>query len=55
MNTKSLQIRSDTEFLQLLSRKAAALHLSKSAFVRLAIATFEVKKGGCRDVAGESL
>ena len=46
MNTKSLQIRSSAEFLDLLNEKAAALHISKSAFVRLAVTAFEVKKRG---------
>ena len=46
MNTKTIQIRADSEFLDLLSQKATALHLSKSALIRLAISTFEVKKGG---------
>lgn len=46
MNTKSIQIRTDIEFLKLLNEKAAALHLSKSAFVRLAVTQYEVKTGG---------
>jgi predicted transcriptional regulator len=46
MNTKTIQLRADSEFLELLKQKAAALHLSKSALIRLAISTFEIKNGG---------
>jgi hypothetical protein len=46
MNTKTIQIRTNPEFLQLLNQKATALHVSKSALIRLAVSTFEVKKGG---------
>ena len=45
MHTEKIDIRVSPEFRDLLKRKASNLNLSVSAFVRLAVTQYEVKKG----------